>query len=128
MKLSWFDATICPNAPKVCLCLNSKSYRKAMKAFGINNLSPWLATNHADAATHFCISKSGETGAVICLKSDTPRAELVVFGLLVHEAVHVWQNWCDHVGELSPGAEQEAYAIQAIAQELMAEYRRQRNG
>jgi hypothetical protein len=38
--------------------------------------------------------------------------------------VHVWQQHCEDIGERNPGSEQEAYAVQAIAQELMAEYGR----
>ena len=45
-----------------------------------------------------------------------------VAGRLVHEAVHVWQRYCDHIGERRPGNEQEAYGIQSIAQELMQSF------
>jgi hypothetical protein len=48
-----------------------------------------------------------------------------VAGLLVHEAVHVFQRYCEHIGERRPGAEQEAYGIQAIAQELMQSFAEQ---
>ena len=44
--------------------------------------------------------------------------------MLVHEAVHVWQAYCREIGERNPGDEQEAYAVQSIAQELMAEFAR----
>jgi hypothetical protein len=63
--------------------------------------------------------------AVIGMRDWQGRNSIEVAGLLVHEAVHVWQEYADRIGERHPGAEQEAYAIQAIAQELMAEFARQ---
>lgn len=45
-------------------------------------------------------------------------------GMLIHEAVHVWQAYSANMGETNPGDEQEAYAIQSISQELLAEYAR----
>jgi len=53
------------------------------------------------------------------------RNPIEVAGLLVHEAVHVWQEYCHGIGEDTPGSEQEAYGVQAISQELMAEFDRQ---
>jgi hypothetical protein len=47
-----------------------------------------------------------------------------IAGILVHEAVHIWQEYCDFYGEDKPGREQEAYAIQFIAHELMTEFAR----
>ncbi len=61
---------------------------------------------------------------MVCLRETEGRKPVEVAGLLVHEAVHVWQAYADHIGEAQPGREQEAYAIQCIAQELMAEFAR----
>ena len=60
----------------------------------------------------------------MCLRDWKGRNPIEVAGLLVHEAVHVWQGYCIDIGEREPGKEQEAYGIQAIAQELMAEFAR----
>jgi hypothetical protein len=61
---------------------------------------------------------------IVGLGSVEGRSPIEIAGLLVHEAVHVWQVYADRIGEKNPGIEQEAYAIQCIAQELMAEYAR----
>jgi hypothetical protein len=50
------------------------------------------------------------------------RDPVGVVGLLVHEAVHVWQGMQDHIGESQSSKEEEAYAIQLISQELMVAY------
>lgn len=45
---------------------------------------------------------------------------------LAHEAAHVWQYIKAHIGEESPGAEQEAYAIQGITLELIEAFEKSR--
>ena len=60
----------------------------------------------------------------MCLEDWRGRHPVEVAGLLVHEAVHIWQQYADRIGEDEPGREQEAYAIQAISHELMAEFAR----
>jgi hypothetical protein len=46
-----------------------------------------------------------------------------VYALLVHEAVHIWQDVKHRIGEDNPSSEFEAYAIQNISQELMLAYK-----
>ena len=41
-----------------------------------------------------------------------------IHGLLLHEAVHIWQEVKLRMGEESPSSEFEAYSVQAIAQDL----------
>lgn len=44
--------------------------------------------------------------------------------VLVHEAVHVFQQHCKNIGEDNPSEEFEAYSIQQISQQLMLAYRK----
>lgn len=85
----------------------------------------FVRTAQADASTHYFVSDAGKLTVVVCLKGWEGRNPIEVAGLLVHEAVHVWQEYASDIGESSPGAEQEAYAVQAVAQELMADFARQ---
>lgn len=47
---------------------------------------------------------------------------IVVYGLLLHEAVHIWQRTKQLMGEREPSVEFEAYSIQHIAQDLFFMY------
>lgn len=65
---------------------------------------------------------------MVCLAEDWRKFGVVeLYGLLVHEAVHIWQQYCDFYGETTPGREQEAYAVQAVFQELAFELDRRRD-
>ena len=48
----------------------------------------------------------------------------IVESILVHEAVHVFQNACEHAGEIEPSSEFQAYSIQAIYYNLSTEYKK----
>lgn len=66
-----------------------------------------------------------ELAAIVCFPPGPDRDSIEVAGLLVHEAVHIWQEYLIHIGEKYPGVETEAYAIQRISMGLMSEYSRQ---
>ncbi|EKU59476.1 hypothetical protein ACINWC323_1017 [Acinetobacter sp. WC-323] len=62
------------------------------------------------------------TYAVVQLGDTSGRDLIEVYGLLLHEAVHVWQRVKTLMGEREPSTEFEAYSIQAIAQDLFEMY------
>lgn len=62
------------------------------------------------------------TYAVVQLGDTSGRDLIEVYGLLLHEAVHVWQRVKILMGEREPSTEFEAYSIQAIAQDLFEMY------
>ena len=77
------------------------------------------------ATTNFLTNNNGDVCAIVCLfeyKKIDPRQ---VTSLLVHEAVHVFQEVCDKMGEDHPSKEFEAWAIQKITQDLLYEFDRQ---
>lgn len=125
MKINWLDRRIAAPGPYLCLCLSEDEYLAAFKHLKVNPIHNWIKNAHANATTHY-IENAGNRciAAVVCLQVDQGRNPIEIAGLLVHEAVHVWQYYCEYYGETRPAEEQEAYAIQAVAQELMAEYAR----
>lgn len=50
------------------------------------------------------------------------RTVIEIHGLLLHEAVHIWQRLKKIMNEQDPSSEFEAYSIQRIAQDLFEMY------
>ncbi|AKQ30297.1 TPA: hypothetical protein ACJKZO_002847 [Acinetobacter baumannii] len=60
--------------------------------------------------------------AIVQIGDTADKDRIQVYGLLLHEAVHIWQIVKRRMGEREPSVEFEAYSIQAIAQELFEMY------
>lgn len=123
MKARWLDRRIAAPGPYLSLCLDEAEFRDAMAHLKAPAIPAWL-NRRADATTHTFEHEERGVCCVVCLGPSETRNAIEIAGLLVHEAVHVWQHYCDQIGEHRAGDEQQAYGIQAIAQELLAEYAR----
>lgn len=121
----WRDRRISALGPFLCLRLDEASFHRALADCGIKDRPEFMASEHAHATTHHFDHHTGDVACIVTLSDWTGRSPVEVAGLLVHEAVHVWQRYCDHIGERRPGNEQEAYGIQSIAQELMQSFAEQ---
>ena len=122
MKPKWLDRRIAAPGPYLTLCLSEAEFLAACAALKLKSPPPWISNPWSDATAHYMENSSGELCAVICLGPREGRSPIEIAGLLVHEAVHVWQEYARTIGETAPGSEQEAYAVQCIAQELMQAY------
>jgi hypothetical protein len=125
-RVRWLDRRIAAPGPYLALCLDEAAFASACKHLKVETppfvMNPWSsATAHHFDAAHGLV-------AIICIRDWQGREPVEVAGLLVHEAVHVWQEYARRIGEHTPGVEQEAYAVQSIAQELLAEFARQIHG
>lgn len=81
-----------------------------------------------DARTTHLENPKGELCCIVTMRA-TKRGEVSAIqrsALFAHEAVHVWQAIRENIDEQSPSHEMEAYAIQAITQELMLAYEKTR--
>lgn len=129
MKSSrWLDREAMPRLPFMSLCLTEREYMQVIGYLKVKDPVPWL-NRGAAGTTHFFL-RDGHTCCIVCI--DAPRAKTYeqVAGLLVHEAVHIWQEYRDNVlmEKAAPGSELEAYSIQKLVQNLLEAYRRQRRG
>lgn len=85
----------------------------------MNKVDKFLSIEGAAAQVDFY---SDGAYAVVQLGDTSERNLIEVYGLLLHEAVHVWQKIKKLMGEREPSSEFEAYSIQAIAQDLFKMY------
>jgi hypothetical protein len=118
---NWLDRRIAAPGPHLALCLSEAEFRAAAEHVKAPDVPMWC---RKDAMTHTFEHEGGVSCCIVTIQGWEGRDPVEVAGLLVHEAVHVWQTYAQDIGERVEGMEQEAYAIQAIAQELMAEFAR----
>lgn len=119
----WLDRRVAKPGPFLTLCLSQEELNHALR--GMTKEYVAFPTDGA-VCTTLTHDKTGELCAVVSVskRSQENCNAIEMAGLLIHEAVHVWQRHAENIGEHRPGDEQEAYAIQGISQELMAEYAR----
>lgn len=109
------------------LCLSEADFNRQMRRMSVpRNKWPLWVGNFADASTHFLDNEDGRRAAIVCLNPRVKLTGIQLAAVLVHEAVHIWQEHRDMVGEKNPSSESEAYAIQSIAQRLMEAYQEAR--
>lgn len=60
--------------------------------------------------------------AIVQISNTKGRDLIEIYGLILHEAVHIWQHLKQLMREDEPSIEFEAYSIQMIAQDLFAMY------
>jgi hypothetical protein len=123
-KPKWLLRDIAAPAPYYTLVLSQAEFDAELKRLGIPKGTAYLSSSHANATTSFLEAPNGARCAIVGLGSTDKRTGVEIAGLLVHEAVHIWQEYCKHIGEENPASEQEAYAIQYIAGRLMEEFAR----
>lgn len=119
-KPRWLDRRIAAPGPYLALCLSQDEFDAACRHLKCDG-GRYIKNDHSDATTHYMETDRG-IACIVCIRGWEKHKPIEVAGLLVHEAVHVWQEYAARLGEHQPGAEQEAYAIQSIAQELMVEF------
>lgn len=95
---------------------DEKAFRREMKRLGCENPPPYTLSG---GTTH-CLRKDGAlTTCIVCAKRRDGVGTEAMIGLLVHEAVHVWQAVLESMSEEDPSPEFEAYTVQHIAQWLV---------
>jgi len=105
-------------------CPDERAWKREMRRLNITD-APYPTTDNA--CSTFESTKSNKHCVIVTI-NERKRLKLQVVGLIVHEAMHVWRFVRENMGEREPSLEFEAYAMQAIAQNLIAAYEKTRGG
>ena len=123
VSLEWMDRGLSIAPIQYALCTSQKAFDKELKR--LNEAPTPYLLDGALGVTHFFNMGEPRTQAIIvCVPLDSTTTAREMYTVLIHEAVHVWQEIQTVIGEDKPGKEQEAYGIETIAYRLMAAYDR----
>jgi hypothetical protein len=119
----WLNKTLI-EGDHLCTCFTEQEYYRLLKSLNIPvaDWDRWLMQD-ALATTHYFTTPKGSRLTVVCIPVKPEVDGVDVATLLVHEAVHVVQEYFRYIGEDNPGSEIEAYAIQNVSAALMNAYR-----
>lgn len=126
-KVRWLDRTLVMMPCYLGLCTSEKAFKKELKRLKVTEKVSYLKAD--DAGRLYTFERSTHTNllCLVCINPKKGRSKEEIYGLLVHEAVHVWQAIKENIEETSPSPEFEAYSIQSISQVLMEAYRKDQN-
>lgn len=120
-KVKWLDRELLRSPVYYCLCVDEEQYRQELKRLGIK----WpdsFTINASGATTHFITNAKHGIAALVTINLSPKRTLIEHYALLTHEAVHIFQEICDRLGEKNPSSEFEAYGIQRISLNLMYQF------
>lgn len=126
-ELTWCDRNIM-RGPYFVLCLTEGEWNEAFDGIEVPQEQRPEWVHEGGGRTSVCFTRKGLACVVgMNLEPEDHRSPLA-FGLLVHEATHVFQEWMRDIGEEKPSDEFMAYSIQHISTELMCSYREKLDG
>lgn len=105
-----------PYPIEIGIALTEEAFQDEMIRLGIKDQYAFIPPGAEAVTRGFC------EGWVQIVCFDPRKAFLNkndIAGVMVHEAVHIWQELNRRIKERNPGKEGEAYALQWIAQFLM---------
>lgn len=118
-KIIWCDSGWFPH--HYGFCPNETAWKTGMRGLK-------MATDDYPHALKACTSlfKNKMTGRRVAVVTVGEHAPQVTVELLVHEAMHVWRDLREAVGEPEPSSEFEAYAMQNITGNLIDAFQKTR--
>ena len=115
-RVIWVDRGWQPVA--IGFCPSKTAWEREARRLNFVDSYP-EAANRGGHTSRMVNDKTGEAVIIVAVFAGAERDAHEVIMTIVHEAVHVWQFICQHIGEDSPGIEMEAYGIEQISRLLI---------
>lgn len=119
-KMFWCNSGFWPH--QYGFCPSERAWNAAGKT-SKRNLGPYPPLEMKACCTLLRNYKNGMRVAIVTVGNHAAQTTV---DLLIHEAVHVWQDLREAVNEEKPSSEFEAYMLQNIAAELFIAYQKTR--
>lgn len=116
--MRYFEYT--PTGTRYSLCLSEKQYEKAMNKMKVPVEERGHFVSSGKQATTYFIPTNHGVCCVVCLGDMSNYSKDEVYGLILHECIHIWQTIKEWMQEESPGDEVEAYSIQSIFMDMIS--------
>ncbi len=123
--MKWCNKALFKSPIRYGLCLEPAEFAATLSALKHEPV-PFLEKK-AMAATH-TLEVGRKIRVVVCMNLALHNNDDKVWSTLLHEAIHVWQAIRRYMGETDPATEQEAYCIEQITSNLVAQYRKATGG
>ena len=122
----WLDRAVIVSPIYYGLCTNEAGYHKLLRGLKVpKDTWPSFVLPNSGATTHYFTTEEGKVSAIVCILVPKGITLIQIHSLLTHEAMHLWREIRQQLREEEPSPEFEAYAIQAISQNLMYSYEKQ---
>ena len=92
-KSLWLDRSLFVSPYYYRLCLTEKDFHKELKMLELpkKHWPEFIKNDHSDATVHYFKSNEDKYCAIVCLRHPTENTLEEIYGLLVHEAMHIWR-------------------------------------
>lgn len=124
MKNKWLETYLVPAYVPYCLCTTEELFLEKTKELKCKNPPKFLDKLSSAHCHRFADEKTGGISIVVTIDTNQ-KDRVILYSSLVHEAVHIWQDTREQIGEDKPSYEFEAISIAKIAEDLMREYEKQ---
>lgn len=119
-RAKWVSRTILESHCYIVLCLSDEQLQSEKKRLNVKGDVEFPKERNGRVIE--LVRTDGKYCNIVCINLHGVSDTVEINGLIVHEAVHIYQNIMEYIKEDDPGIEIEAYVIQHIFKNLADTY------